>query len=440
MILDLFAGPGGWDVGLALLGMEAVGLEHDATVCKTRAQAGLTTIRTDVSQFPLDRLKGKVKGLIASPPCQDWSKAGQLARRQGKTGWLVDEPVRYVAELHPQWIAQEQVPLAEEAFEAQAHQYEKEGYHVWVGRLRSERYGVPQTRTRAVLMAHCMRNHVHPPEPTHQKYVHGQPARDEDDLFGKTRAWISMAEALGWGIDRFGFPRRDDLGTSDDGYRERDWRSGEEPAFTLTEKARSWEVHGFVDTRCDPRDGTTQERGFEEPAPTVTTRSGRQWQLKDPHLRIRSSNLRPTSRPLDKPSLPVAFGHHAAGWEWGEGPLEVKPGWSESRPATTVMGDERIFPPGHKVNARDRQRLGEEQANERYEKRDGTNAIKVEPWEALVLQSFPSDYPLAGSRTSQFSQIGDAMPPFLAAAVVGELTQKPWKDTLERLIYPEEFE
>jgi DNA (cytosine-5)-methyltransferase 1 len=80
--------------------------------------------------------------------------AGSLTKKEGRTGWLVDEPARFVEALRPTWVAQEQVTGALGVWEEQARLYREMGYHVWTGILTSEQYGVPQTRSRAILMAH----------------------------------------------------------------------------------------------------------------------------------------------------------------------------------------------------------------------------------------------------------------------------------------------
>jgi DNA (cytosine-5)-methyltransferase 1 len=95
--------------------------------------------------------------------------------------------------------------------------------------------------------------------------------------------------------------------------------------------------------------------------------------------------------------------------------------WQWRRPATTVVGDSRLWPPGHKVNADDIARLGEEEAHARYGDRAGSEALRLEVWQALVLQTFPPDYPLQGSRTEQFQQVGNAVPPLLARHLITEV-------------------
>lgn len=219
MILDEFAGPGGWDEGLRMIGRtDVVGIEWDQKACETANAAGHARIRADVSEYPSEPFVGKVDAYIASPPCQAWSLAGnrkgekdrtnchKLAERMAagddSTDWanwedsrspLVCQPIRRIRDLRPATVALEEVPPVAPLWEHFGHILHGWGYAVWTGDLCAADYGVPQTRIRRILMA-SLAGKVQPPNPTHTPHDPGP------DLFGNSRQqWVSMADQIGWG-------------------------------------------------------------------------------------------------------------------------------------------------------------------------------------------------------------------------------------------------
>ncbi|MEV8523209.1 DNA cytosine methyltransferase [Streptomyces sp. NPDC052000] len=226
MIIDLFAGPGGWDVGATRLGLDVTGIELDHAACETRRAAGLGTVEGDVrdygpSDFP------DATDAIGSPPCQPFSVGGKgrgraaldtvldltqmLASRQSitlalkgfddeRTG-LVLEPLRWALEAvdagRPyRTVMLEQVSTVLPVWEAFAPILRAEGYSVATGRLSAEEYGVPQTRVRAFLVA-CLNGEARLPQPTHHRYRKG--VTEVQEVFG-LQPWVSMADAIGWGM------------------------------------------------------------------------------------------------------------------------------------------------------------------------------------------------------------------------------------------------
>lgn len=443
-VLDLFAGPGGWDCAAVELGVETIGVEHDASACATRRAAGHLTVRADVAAFPLGHLP-RVTGLIASPPCQTFSAAGNrsgigdLGRiithvRSCITGWhpapdfddprtgLVLEPLRYACELVPDWIALEQVPDVVPVWEAYRFTLQALGWSVWCGILNAADYGVPQTRRRAILMAH-RRHEVSPPEPTHCK-------GGASTLLGELLPWVSMAEALGW-CD--GMELRQQRGEGMiERHGERPSRGAAEPAFTIGAGVQRQKL--VVRGNNTIAGGPLAERGIDEPAMTVgsradlwTVRTGANSMVTGREgSKAGDGDVRPYERSMNRPA-PTVDGKAGSAWildrrQTGAPTLDTsavpaptltaaaigKGVWTLTRPATTVQGDPRLAPPGH----RDR---------EGGEPQFGTDALDLTITDALRLQSFPADYPVQGNKGKKFEQIGNAIPPRLARAVLASL-------------------
>lgn len=420
---DLFAGPGGWDTGLRMIGRtDVTGIEWDAVACATARAAGHRRVQADVSALrPADFRRGRPEGQIASPPCQGFSPAG-LGKGRGDAGRIVEavraiglgvpadfvvydlaghcadhrsalvlEPLRWALATEPEWLAWEQVAPVLPLWVACAEVLRSHGWNVWTGNVQAEQYGVPQTRRRAILLAHRSRP-VGRPAPTHSRYHSADPARLDPGL----PRWVSMAEALGWGMtDRpsmtvtgggsstggaepFGnAARRGMLRELDAGHwaqrsnysahgqgrtaaeRGRTMRTLDEPSVTLTAKPPQWQYVGGPQSNATVRD-------IDEPAPTVYSQ--------------RSGNARWVYRASNQ--------DHAA-----RRPL--------STPAPTVNFSERI---------------PEDAASDR-----SASGVRVTVAEAAVLQTFPADYPFAGTKGDQYRQVGDAVPPLLAAHLLASL-------------------
>jgi len=375
LVVEGFAGPGGWSEGLRLAGYEgvAVGLEHDMAACRTAVAAGHARICADVATYPTAPFEGRVDGLIQSPPCQGWSNAGDrkgeldraavharlVAFAQGREPAMVQwhdersplaaEPMRWAYALRPRWIALEQVPPVLPLWEHMAVLLRGMGYRVWTGILSAEEYGVPQTRKRAILVARRDGLPVGPPTPTHQSYRSGVAYETEASLFGDPLPRpVSMADALGWGLpdqpSSVVMTARGRQAGPEDALRGSSWRHA---WFQRQIADGNWVMRSSYGTSGDPSD--RGERDSAEPAPTATGKinrnklvlRGSQAVGGDPDQRSertedepaqtvmstvnrsmwtiesasrRKVNDRTHPRSADDPAMTVAFGHSDMQW------------------------------------------------------------------------------------------------------------------------------
>lgn len=423
LIVDGFAGPGGWSEGLRMLGLSDIGLEWDEAACKTRKEAGHTTVRIDIATFVVARIIGRTWGLIMSPPCTKFSTAGNgvgrkfisvladgirrmmrgedcrqelrdqiypealaireaanQARKPDKQ-WpqakvkaaamedtiatvLVVEPARFLYALiceRPHDLGE---PLEWVAFEQVPSVLPL--WEVYAAELERLGWSVWTGKVNAA-------NHGVPQTRTRAVLIassvrkmtgptvtHTQ-IRQEADLFGDSLpVWVTMAEALGWGATDRPVPTVTAGGGKTGGAEPFPTRARQ--LLLDAQERGAWVLHTNRDQRPDGSRQTADPAAA--PAPSLTSKSGGQWVLK--------------------------------------------------RPATTVCATNRLSPPGH----RDRNPGGESQFA-------SPDTVRITVQEASILQSFPAQYPWQGTKTKQFEQVGNAVPPLLAAHLVSAATGIP---------------
>lgn len=159
-VVDLFCGVGGMTHGFLKEGFRvAAGVDVDSSCCfayeKNNAakfiEADVTSLEPSelASLFPAKHRKI----LIGCAPCQPFSSYSQLKDRDEK--WkLLRTFARLIAKVAPDVVSMENVPrlIGHKVFSDFVDQLTELGYHVSYELARGPEYGIPQLRTRLVLL------------------------------------------------------------------------------------------------------------------------------------------------------------------------------------------------------------------------------------------------------------------------------------------------
>ncbi len=184
LYIDLFSGCGGLSLGLGQAGWEGLfAVEKDDMAFKTFSHNLIekershfkwpewlpkeaTTIQDILSKYPqeLSHLKGKVDLIAGGPPCQGFSLAGRRNIEDPRNK-LSHEYIKMVRIIEPKYILLENVRGFSSSFKSNdgekakqpysmlvKRKLQKLGYEIYSDFVCSSKFGVPQNRTRFIMV------------------------------------------------------------------------------------------------------------------------------------------------------------------------------------------------------------------------------------------------------------------------------------------------
>lgn len=360
-VIELFAGAGGAALGLRAAGLDSIACaERDPDACETLRRAGFYGLEGDLRDEDWSVYE-RPDVVWASPPCQAFSTAGKrLGAEDDRNGW--PWTLDAVDALRPTWVICENVPGLT--------QHDADCRNDWQADLPSGRrcagcywlqWVLPAFRERFASVQTATLNAADygVPQTRHRVFL------------------VAGPSPIQWPRPTHGPP------------------SGQLGIFRALKPwvsiADALGLHGTIDGGRNSEANPTKEcvRPTTKPCPTVNGK-GNQMLVLD-HERKGSVSS------IHEPSMTMRNGN-------GAGPT-LRQSSLIARPALTVTATEG------KGGATD-ERLASRQLRRR---------LTVE--ECAILQDFPPGHPFQGTKSSQYRQVGNAVPPKLAEVVARAVVQ-----------------
>jgi DNA (cytosine-5)-methyltransferase 1 len=202
-VVGLFAGIGGFEVGLARAGHQTVSLCEIAMPARAVLAEHFPNIECHPDVAQLDRLPGDAEVLVAGFPCQDLSQAGMTAGINGDRSGLVRHVFRLLKDRPPPWVILENVSFMlhlgrGKALRIITDAFEERGYR-WAYRIVNSLAFTPQRRERVFVVA--TNTSVDPATVilADERTPPGSPTNLDDHAHGFY--WTEGTRGLGWAPD-----------------------------------------------------------------------------------------------------------------------------------------------------------------------------------------------------------------------------------------------
>jgi len=373
--MDLFCGAGGITEGLRQAGFRCIfanDIDPDSVETFRRNHPGVETVRKSIENLDpssvrssLGVARGELDCLVGGPPCQGFSINAPDRVLEDPRNHLFVHYLRFVQEFNPKTLLFENVPgMLSLAHGLVVKEVEKRlvdlGYEVSKRILFAPHYGVPQERWRLIILASRVGSAPQHPEPTHRadgraNFTSGRALTYRaDELAGLSlRPFVTVADAIG------------DL-----------------PALRAGEGAEEMQYAG-------------------PPTSSYSRRMRGATALLTHHVA-------PRIAPINLERLQ----HIPPGGSWRDIPHHLLPvGMQRARRSDHTRRYGRLSAGG--LSGTVMTKMDPHWGPAFHYTQDRTLTVR----EATRLQSFPDAYTFAGSRVSQYRQVGNAVPVLLAKAI-----------------------